>query len=149
VSALFEQVVGLLGDSDYDFQVSDEDEVLRLGLETDEGSWMAYLRVMPSGPCVVYSKPEFDVAPEHRQAVSDLITRLNFGILVGNFELDVDDGECRFKTAFDSDGEEVSTAIVVNTIEGNIATMHKYLPTLRAVATGEMTVEEGLRAAGR
>lgn len=149
MSDLFDQIVSLLGDSDYDFQVADEDEVLRLGLETSEGSWMAYLRVMDSGPCVVYSKPEFDVAPEHRQAVSDFMTRVNFGILLGNFELDVADGECRFKTAFDSDGGEVPSAVVVNTVEGNIANMHKYLPALRGVATGELTVDEALRAAGR
>ena len=146
---LFDQIQGLLEESDYDFQVADDEEVLRIALEAPEGAWTVYLRVMPTGPCVVYSKPEFDAAPEHRAATSEFITRVNFGILVGNFEMDFDDGECRFKTAFDSDTEPVPAAVIVNTLEGNLANMHKYLPALQGVATGAMTMDEALAACGR
>ena len=151
MTALFDQVVSLLKDSDYDFQVSDEDEVLRLLIEAEPpaGSWVAYLRVMDNDICVVYSQLELDVPPEHRETMSAFITRVNFGILLGNFELDLEDGECRFKTAFDSDGAEVPPAVIVNTIDGNLAKMHEYLPALRGIAMGEMTLDEALEACGR
>jgi hypothetical protein len=149
MSDLFDQLNELLEDSDYDFQVADSDEVLRLAFETAEGQWMTYVRVMASGPCVLYGKPEFDVPAEHRQTVSDFITRVNFGILVGNFELDFVDGECRFKTAFDSDHGRVPAAIFVNAVEGNLANMQKYLPSIAGIATGAMTLDEALIACGR
>ncbi|GAA1771730.1 YbjN domain-containing protein [Nocardioides hankookensis] len=149
MTKLFDQIIELLGQSEYDYQVADEEEVLRLALEAPEGSWTAYVRVMANGICVVYSKPEFDAAPEHRAATSEFMTRVNFGILIGNFEMDWSDGEVRFKTAFDADAGLVPAALVVNTIDGNIANMHQYLPALQGVATGEMTVDEALEACGR
>lgn len=149
MSELFDQINELLEDSDYDFQVADEEEVLRLAFESEAGQWLTYLRVMSHGPCVVYGKPEFDVPAERRQAVADFITRVNFGILLGNFELDVGDGECRFKTAFDSDHGPVPAAIIVNSVEANLANMEKYLPGLEGLATGAMTLDEALVACGR
>ena len=149
MSDLFDQINEMLDDSDYDFQVADSDEVLRLAIETDEGRWMTYVRVMSRGPCVLYGKPEFDVPAEHRQTVSDFITRVNFGILVGNFELDFEDGECRFKTAFDSDHGRVPASIFVNALESNLANMQKYLPSIENIANGSMTLDEALIACGR
>ena len=149
MTQLFEQILELLGDSEYDYQVADDEEVLRLALEAPEGSWTAYVRVMKNGVCVVYSKPEFDAAAEHRASTSEFMTRVNFGILLGNFEMDWTDGEVRFKTAFDADAGKVPAAIIVNTIDGNLANMHQYLPALEGVATGAMTVDEALEACGR
>ena len=149
MTELFDQIEGLLEESSYDFQVADDEEVLRIAISAPEGDWMVYVRVMPSGPCMVYSKPEFDAASEHRAATSEFITRVNFGILAGNFEMDFADGECRFKTAFDSNGESVPDVVFINTLEANLANMHKYLPALQGVASGAMTIDEALTACGR
>ena len=149
MSDLFDQINELLEDSDYDFQVAADDEVLRLAIETDGGRWMTYVRVMLHGPCVLYGTPELDVPAEHRQTLSDFITRVNFGILVGNFELDFDDGECRFKTSFDSDHGRVPASIFVNALESNHANMQKYLPSIEDIANGRKTLDEALIACGR
>jgi hypothetical protein len=85
---------------------------------------------------VVYSKPNFTVPEERRLLMAEFITRANFGIVVGNFELDMSDGEIRFKTSFDSGGEEVPESIIVSTIEGNIAHMDKYIDILEKNANG-------------
>jgi len=52
----------------------------------------------------VYS--EFDrKAPAHRiAAVAEYITRANWGLSVGNWEIDLNDGETRFKTSLDAEG---------------------------------------------
>lgn len=149
MSKLFQQICDELGESDYDFEVAESDEVLRLGVETDAGEWVAYLRVMPDGRCVIYSQAPFEVPDGTRKDMAELITRLNFGIVVGNLEMDFADGECRFKSSFDSGGEPVPPRLLHNFVDGNLANMDRYLPSLQGLVDGSLTVDDAVRAAER
>jgi hypothetical protein len=56
-------------------------------------------------------------APEAaRNAVAEYITRANYGLIIGNFELDYDDGTIRFKTSLDFDGDELTEALIQNSV---------------------------------
>ncbi len=45
-------------------------------------------------------------------AVAEFITRANFGIVIGNFEIDFSDGEIRYKTSIDVEGDRPSFALI-------------------------------------
>jgi hypothetical protein len=45
-------------------------------------------------------------APEAaRMAVAEFITRANYGLRIGNFEMDFSDGEVRYKSSIDFEGD--------------------------------------------
>ncbi len=89
------------------------------------------------------------VAPVHvpeelRSSVAEFITRANFGLRIGNFEIDYSDGEVRYKTALDFEGETLTPAWIRNTIYPAVTTMDRYFPGLMKVIYGGRTPYEAI-----
>jgi len=76
------------------------------------------------------------VPEEHRPAVGEFCNRANFGLAIGNFELDHDSGEVRFRTSIDAEGAEPTPALVRNAVVANVLTMDRYVTGLLAVLNG-------------
>ena len=73
-------------------------------------------------------------ALEHRRsAILDYLNRLNVILDVGNFEMDMEDGEIRFRTSIDAEEEPLSSTLIKNLVYMNVLTMNHYLPGLIAV----------------
>ncbi len=123
-----------------------------VGFESDDE--LACVRFSFSGETVTWSVLVHDLAESQRLAVlsfipsmaeeetraqvSEFIHRCNYGLVVGNFELDVDTGEIRFRTSADLDDIEVNSALVRNLIYGNVGVVNDYLPGLNKVIHGGM-----------
>ncbi|HEX9018927.1 MAG TPA: YbjN domain-containing protein, partial [Anaerolineaceae bacterium] len=60
-------------------------------------------------------------------------TRANYGMIIGNFELDYQDGEIRYKTSVDVEDVALAESLVQNLVYANVLTMDKYLPGLMRV----------------
>jgi hypothetical protein len=82
---------------------------------------------------IFYSVLPVDVPVNRRDEVAFFITRANFGLMVGNFELDYSDGEVRYKTSIDLEDVEEYRMLFRNLIYANVLTMDKYLPGLMRV----------------
>jgi hypothetical protein len=79
-----------------------------------------------------------------RPAVAEFITRANYGLRVGNFELDYSDGEVRYKSSLDFEGETLTLNLIRNAIYPAVQTMDSYLPGLLKVAFGGLTPFEAI-----
>lgn len=89
-------------------------------------------------------------APIHqRDMVGEYLHRLNYGLLVGNFEIDWEDGEVRFKTSIDVEGSSLSLELVRNTVYANVIQFDQYLPGILGVLHGGLTIREALLQCGR
>lgn len=87
------------------------------------------------------------VAPERRTAVAEYITRVNYGLPMGCFEMDWEDGEVRYRTALDYEGTPLALVQVNNLIQPAIHVSDRYLPGLLRVASGEQEPEEAVAEA--
>lgn len=76
------------------------------------------------------------VPDEVRAAVGEFCNRANFGLAIGNFELDHDGGEVRFRTSIDAEGSEPTPELVRNAVVANVLTMDRYVTGLIAVVDG-------------
>jgi hypothetical protein len=94
-----------------------------------------------------YSYFPVNVPSEKQAIVAELITRANYGMRVGNFEMDYEDGEVRFKTSIDVENNELTYALVSNHVYANVWTMDRYLPALFAVIFGTISALEALKKA--
>lgn len=75
--------------------------------------------------------------PEHlRGALAEFLTRANYGLRIGNFEMDYADGEVRFKSSLDFDGEPLTANLIRNAIYPAVQTLDRYLPGALAVIYG-------------
>jgi hypothetical protein len=84
-------------------------------------------------------------APEEmRHAVAEYVTRANFGLRIGNFELDYNDGEVRYKSSLDFENADLTPPLIKNTIYPAVQTMDFYLPGLLSVMYGNKTPEAAI-----
>jgi hypothetical protein len=114
--------------------VDDPEPTLRLRVQGRNAAWSVYVRALPdAGVLAVYSVFPIDTPPERRVAMACAVARANTGLQVGNFELDLDDGELLFKTAIALRGEPLTAALFAPLIEDNIAAMDDFFPVLGAV----------------
>ena len=83
---------------------------------------------------IFYAVSPLRVSPERRAAVAEYITRANYGLPVGNFEMDFNDGEVRFRVSLDYEDTALSDLQIKNLVQPAIHVMDQYMAGLVAVA---------------
>jgi hypothetical protein len=84
-------------------------------------------------------------APESRRfGVVEFIARANYNMIIGNFEIDMSDGEIRYKTSIDIEGGTLTQMMCKNLVYANVTTMDRYFPGLAAVISGAQTPAEAV-----
>lgn len=132
---IFDVVRKYFGDSPHVTTQFTGRPILRFTHEGNNGRWLCIAHCRDSEDrFIFYSIGLATTPPERRLALAEFITRANFGMLIGNFEMDMDDGEIRFKTSIDVEGDQLTTALVNQLVRLNIEMMDKYLPGLHSVA---------------
>ena len=112
-------------------------QVLVSDLAGPLGTWKFYAQVVDEQDLILlYSVCPLRVPPERRPEVSQFLTGANYGLAAGNFELDFEDGEIRYKTALHIQGDGLDGSIVKRLVRSNGMAMETYLPGIGAVITG-------------
>jgi hypothetical protein len=138
----------LLAERNIEWSETADDEVIEAEVRGESGSWTCFFIGREAENRVgVYSQTTW-YAPEHvRPQMAELITRINYGLSNGNFEMDFSDGEIRFKTSLDVTGAQPTAELIGNLLSPNFAAMETYLPALEAVRDGRLSPVDALEAA--
>lgn len=144
---LYEQMVSFFRDDHWPF-LEVEDSVLQMNFQGQNGRWTCYAQARAAvGQVVMYSVCPMTVPEGLRIAVAEFITRANYGLIIGNFELDYDDGEVRYKTSLDAENAPLSHELLQPLVYANVWTMDRYLPGLMAVIYGSSSPKDGVALA--
>jgi hypothetical protein len=76
---------------------------------------------------ICYSLFPQAIPAARRNAVSIFLALANYGTIIGNFEMDFNDGEVRYKTSVDFENVSLSPALIRNIIYPNVMTMDRYI----------------------
>ena len=121
----------------FDARKLDGQAIFRLVFSTETAHLLCLAHARETEQQVLfYSLCPMRTADAQRAAVMELVTRINYGLVLGNFELDLSDGEVRFKTSLDLENivdTEVRDELIGHLVYGNLAHMERYLPALLAV----------------
>lgn len=138
MTAIRDVVVEYLEARDIPHVVDPSGSIVGLLSASEKGPWTVYIAMLEADEqVVVHSAFNPPVPEERRDAIALFLTRANYGILIGNFELDLDDGELRFKTSIDVRGDELTEALLDNLVVANVAMFDRYVPGIEAVVRGE------------
>lgn len=78
-----------------------------------------------------------------RDRISQLLTKINYGLRIGNFEMDYEDGQIRYKTSIDYDGiKEFDDSIISNLILVNLTTTDKFYQAIEECLHTRKTIEK-------
>lgn len=91
-----------------------------------------------------YAVAPVKVPEEVRMSVAEYLTRANYGLRIGNFELDYSDGEVRYKSSLDFEGQMLTQDLIRNAIYPAVHTMDRYLAGLLRVSFGGATPHEAI-----
>ena len=139
-------------DDDWKIDPVEGHNAVRMAFSGDAGKWACFAQAREDQEQMVfYSVFPVNVPEEHRTEVALFLTRANYGMILGNFEIDLRDGEVRYKTATDCEANaEIEPAMIKPHVYANVLTMDRYYGALQAVAAGEkdaaaaiQEVEEG------
>ena len=75
---------------------------------------------------VFYINFGINVAPDDREILAQSVARINWGLTIGNFELNLDDGHMRFKASIAYGGAGLSEALICNVIERAMSAVEAY-----------------------
>ena len=131
---IFQKVVNFFTQDDWSFTRIQGEQALRLGFQGDNGTWNCYAKAREEQEQFIFYSICPLLAPKNkRSAVAEFITRANYGMIIGNFEMDFKDGEIRYKTSIDIYGDELTSDIIKRLVYANVTMMDEYLPGIIAV----------------
>lgn len=131
---IFNSLIEFFEEDGWDFQWMAGVSILNLSFSGENGDWACYAQAREFAEQFVFYSVIHDAVPEaKRPTMAEFITRANFGMIIGNFEMDYDDGEVRFKTSVDVEGSELSPPLIRQTVYANLVITDRYLPGIREV----------------
>lgn len=113
------------------------EQTMALPIRTDLATYDCILRVDDELRTVTCYLTHAVRVPERRRlAIAEAITRANYGLLLGCFELDMNDGEIRFRTSVDVEGGALTTAMCHSLMAAAVSVSDRYHEALMRVACG-------------
>jgi hypothetical protein len=135
--ALLDNLKRVFTDNGWPFTEVQGAPVLLGVLSGPAGSWSFYAQAVEEKDLILlYSICPQRVPPDRRLAVAEYLTRANYGLAAGNFELDLDDGEVRYKSALPIQGDGPDAIALKRLMRANGIAMETYLPGITAVIAG-------------
>ncbi len=143
---LYSFVRSYLQDDGWNPQPVPDMNAIETGFQGDNGTLFCRAFMLEEKRQIVFYSVLPNKTPLHRRVKAmEFITRANFGLGIGNFELDLNDGEIRFKTSIDVEGGQITPTQLETLIYINVLTMDRYLPGLNAVMFGDLDPLDALQ----
>jgi hypothetical protein len=132
----------------WSFTQLEDQPILRLGFQGESGQWTCYAQAREEqAQFLFYSLCPVKAPEDKRMAVAEFLTRANYGMFIGNFELDYSDGEIRYRTSIDVEGSQLTPALVRPLVYANVLMMDRYLPGIMSVIYGNVSPAEAVAKA--
>lgn len=112
-----------------------------------ERDWGCLLRFFEKEQLLaVYSIFPFSVPDTHRGEMLAVLAYLNYDLVIGNLELDVHDGEVRFKTSLDLEVTGLSELVLSYLLQSNFSVTSRLHDTLSAVVAKSIPAQNASEA---
>lgn len=143
--ACMDVILQFFREEQWPHQKIENQPVFRAGYRGDHGTWVCYARLEEEPPAFLFhSLMGLNIATQFRPGVVEYLTRVNFLLKIGNFDMDLDSGNVRFRTATPLFEETLTLEKVRVLAYANVRTMDHYFPGVMAVVHGGMLPETAL-----
>lgn len=111
----------------------------------DNGEWGCMAYPLEAAERLAFYSVAPVRCPEGRRAeMMEFLHRANHDMVIGNFEMDLSDGEIRYKTSLDVEGVELVPALVRNIVRPNCRMMDAYLPGMMSLIYSGASAAEAI-----
>jgi hypothetical protein len=146
-ASIFEIVVNFFKENNWSFLQHETEPILQMGYQGENGDWTCMVRTRENPSQIVfYSVCPVNIPLKKRLAISEFLTKVNFGLIIGNFEMDLQGGEVRYKTyGINGENNPLNSELIGQLIFVNVMTMDKYLPALMSVLYANVPIDQAIQ----
>ncbi|MBD2436570.1 YbjN domain-containing protein [Nostoc sp. FACHB-110] len=146
-NSLLAVVINFLQQHNWSFSQHATEPILKMSYQGENGEWLCTAKTREEHrQFIFYSSLPVSVPENKRLAVTEFLTRANFGLIVGNFEMDLQDGELRYKTySIEAEGCNINPDLIGQLIFANLMIMDRYLPGIMSVIYANVAPELALK----
>ena len=145
-----EQLVELFQGKEWKFEIDEENDLVRTGIEGNNGGWKVIVAALDDDDAFLVLSLFPQRCPAHRRVpCAELLTRINFGRTMGCFQMDYDCGDIDFKTTLPFAQGSLNTEILDNALMFNLACMDRFLPAIMSVIYAGTSPAQALTAVKR
>lgn len=149
VTPLFDALLEAFRDTGWSYYSADAPGV-SVNLSGDEAAYCCrYVAYEESELLVCCVRSPMNVPKRARRRAMEYISRANFGLMYGAFEMDLDDGRLFFRTAIDVEGVMPTTAMVRNMAGCGVGQLDRFLPGLMDVVYARRAPAQAIADARR
>ncbi len=146
---LFDAMRRFFQEEDWKYVEMEGQTALKLGCTGENGEWTCYAQIKENpGRFLFYSVLSAKAMETKRSAVAEFIVRANYGMVLGNFEMDYSDGEIRYKTSAYLENIAPSRDFFHTLVYTNLLMTDKYLPGIMSVIYANMPAEQAIGHVG-
>ncbi len=122
----------------------DGEDIAVMGVSTDNGNFQCLVDVSSEHNGILFLTIfPANVPPDMRDTIAGFLTRINYGLFFGNFEMNYESGEIRFRTSLcpvdDFKKNEFDQLIGLN-----IQSMDRYFKILNNIIFGHLAIEDAV-----
>ncbi len=145
MAEILDVAISFFQQDDWPVAELEEQPFLRTAFQGTSGHWTCYGQAREEqSQFAFYSVCPVNVPEGRRLTVAEFLTRANCGLVIGNFEMEWDDGEVRYKTSIDVSGDRLTPALVKQMVYTNVLMMDRYLPGIMEVIYGNVLPAEAM-----
>mmetsp|Transcript_5989 Transcript_5989/g.10005 ORF Transcript_5989/g.10005 Transcript_5989/m.10005 type:complete len:209 (+) Transcript_5989:159-785(+) len=132
----------------YNVDVQEENHrtVITAGAKGENGSYRVLMDVKEARSLLlIFIKSHINFPENNRENLAVYLTRANYGLALGNFELDMEDGEVRYKCTTTVTGGSLSVEMVNAMLQNSLVTMDRYFGNMVKVGYGVMSAKQAIQ----
>ena len=146
MTGLFSTLIDYMEEENWKYEILEGETILRFHFKGTSGRLLCYAEVDEEKFWLIfYAYMPVNTPQEKMDEMAEFICRANRGMRIGNFELDYDDGEIRYKTSIDAEGGEMTLQMIDNLLRANLSTINRYFPGIMSVIYSDREVLDLIR----
>ena len=139
---IFDTLIQFFEEDDWDIAQIEAKSVLTINYTGKNSRWLCVAIVKElQEQFIFYSVVPAEVPQKKQLAILKLLTKINYELAVGNFEMDFTDNSICCKTSIDVEGDRITTALIRQVVNPNLEIMDIYLPEIMATIRGGISQE--------
>src|SRR5512135_3622341 len=97
---IMDVVLRFFREDQWNFQKLNSKPIVRAGFRGEHGTWVCFARVDEENRRFLFhSTMGLNIPSQSRMAVAEYLTRVNYGMAIGSFEMNMDTGDVRCRTS--------------------------------------------------
>lgn len=141
---MHDAVIEYIESKDWKYQVVSDNRFIHFGISANNGKIDCVADVREERKQFIFlSHCIVNAFGDKLKEIAEYLNRVNYSLVIGSFELNMNDGKIRFKTSmFFDDALPPSIEVIERTIITNLYMMDRYMPGVMSILFGHQTPEE-------